>query len=402
MPLTSVEQAIEDIKTGKFVIIVDDVKRENEGDLVLAAEKATPESVNFMTQNARGLLCVSTTRDVLENLNITLMDRGLGQSNAETAFTVSVDYAKGTTTGISASDRAATIRALSRKNASSKDFTRPGHTFPLCYQEGGVLSRPGHTEASVDLVQLAGLNPASAICEIMKSDGSMARMPDLETFSKEHGINIITIAQLISHRRRFEKLVQRVGQAKLPTPFGEFTIIGFKIFFDPSQHIALVMGQWKPEDDILVRVHSQCFTGDIFGSLRCDCGQQIDQSLKAISEEGRGVFLYMRGDGRGIGLHNKIKAYNLQDYGMDTIEANQRLGFDVDPRTYGIGAQMLKELGVHKMRLLTNNPQKIIGLSSYGMNITGRIQMNVDITDENRKYLTTKRLRMGHLIDLEV
>ena len=401
MPLAAIKEAIEDFKQGKFVIIVDDVKRENEGDLVIAAGKVTPEAINFMTKHARGLLCMPVTSEMLDRLNISMMGRSLDTAMHGTAFAESIDYTKGTTTGISAADRAATIRAVINPKTNPRDFTRPGHTFPLCYREGGVLVRAGHTEGSVDLAQLADLKPATVICEIMKSDGTMARMSDLEALSTEHGINIITIAQLIAHRRRTEKLVQRVGEARLPTTYGNFTIVGYRIYFDPSQHVALVMGEWEPEDDILVRVHSQCFTGDIFGSLRCDCGQQIDQALKAIAAEGRGVFLYMRGDGRGIGLHNKIRAYHLQDDGLDTVEANERLGFDSDPRSYSIGTQILRELGVRKMRLLTNNLQKVISLSSFGVEVTERVPMKVQVTNENRKYLTTKRTRMGHLIDFE-
>lgn len=401
MALATIEEAIEDLKQGKFLIVVDDAKRENEGDLTLAAEKVTPAAVNFMTKHARGLLCMPVTAEYLERLNIPLMLTGAESAMHGTAFTMSIDYVKGTTTGISAYDRAATIKAVLNPSAKPRDFAQPGHTFPLRYRDGGVLVRAGHTEASVDLTRLAGLKPASVICEIMAPNGTMAHMPHLKTFSKKHGINIISIAQLIAYRRENESLVKRVGEAKLPTEYGAFTVAGYSSQYDSAQHVALVMGRWDPNESILVRVHSQCITGDIFGSLRCDCGQQVEQSLTAISREGKGVFLYMRQEGRGIGLLNKIRAYHLQDNGMDTIEANKKLGFEPDLRSYGIGAQILSELGVRKIRLLTNNPQKIVGLSGWGLEVVERVPMKVTLTNENKNYLKAKQMKLGHLIDIE-
>jgi 3,4-dihydroxy 2-butanone 4-phosphate synthase/GTP cyclohydrolase II len=400
MALATLEEAIEDFRKGKLLIIVDDAKRENEGDLTIAAEKATPDAINFMTKFARGLLCMPVIGELLDRLNIPMMAQIGSTTMHATAFTMSIDYTKGTTTGISAHDRAASIRAVLDPTTRPEDFAMPGHTFPLRYMEGGVLVRAGHTEASVDLAKMAGLTPASVICEIMNPDGTMARMNDLESFSKEHGIKVVSIAQLIAHRRKSEKLVQKVGEAKLPTSFGDFTVVGYIGRYDPAQHVALVMGEWKPEESVLVRVHSQCLTGDIFGSLRCDCGQQVDQALKAIAKEGRGVFLYMRQEGRGIGLHNKIQAYHLQDDGLDTVEANEKLGFEPDLRNYGIGAQILQDLGVKKMSLLTNNPQKISGLSGFGLEVTERVPMKVHVTEANAKYLKAKQKKLGHLINL--
>ena len=398
MPLASVEQALDDIKRGKMLIVVDDEKRENEGDLVMPSEKITPEAINFMVTHARGLLCMPVIGSRLEELGLPLMVNGGNTSTHGTAFTVSVDYKKGTTTGISTDDRAKTVKAIMDSSSKPADFARPGHLFPLCYQEGGVLVRPGHTEAVVDLARMAGLYPAGVVCEIMKDDGSMARLPDLEEFSRKHGLNIITIAQIIAYRRHHEKLVERVAEARLPTIHGEFQIIAYKSIADPGEHLALVMGEWKSDEPVLVRIHSECLTGDVFGSLRCDCGEQIKQALETISEAGSGVFLYMQQEGRGIGLHNKIKAYSLQDNGLDTIEANERLGFDSDMRHYGIGAQILEDLGIGKMRLLTNNPEKMVGLTGYNLEIVERVPIEIETNEENKVYMHTKRAKMGHFL----
>ncbi len=398
MPLASVEEAIRDIKQGKYLVIVDDEKRENEGDLVIAAEKVSPESVSFMINHARGLLCMPAIGERLDQLNLPPMVDGQNTAKHGTAFTVSVDYTNGTSTGISASDRSATIKAIIDPQSKSEDFARPGHLFPLRYEEGGVLVRAGHTEAIVDLARQAGLYPAGIVCEIINADGTMARMPQLEEFSREHNIKIISIAQIIAFRRRREKLVEKVAEARLPTLHGEFQILAYRSVVDPGEHLALVMGQWQPDEPVLVRIHSECLTGDVFGSIRCDCGEQIRQSLEMISREGKGVFLYMRQEGRGIGLHNKIKAYSLQDDGMDTVEANEKLGFESDLRHYGIGAQVLGDLGVKKMRLLTNNPRKMVGLAGYDLEIVERVPVEVQATDENRGYMQTKRDRMGHIL----
>ena len=398
MPLASIEEAIEDIKAGKCLIVVDDEKRENEGDLVMAAEKVTPEAVSFMINHARGLLCMPVAGERLDELNMPLMVNGSNSAKHGTAFTVSVDYNKGTTTGISASDRAATILAITRPESKSGDFARPGHLFPLRYQPGGVLVRAGHTEAVVDLAGMAGLSPAGVVCEIINSDGTMARLAELEEFSRTHGVKLISIAQIIAYRRRHELLIEKVAEARLPTIRGEFKIMAFRSTTDFEEHLALVMGEWGPDESVLVRVHSECLTGDVFDSLRCDCGEQIKGALDAIAEQGKGVFLYMPQEGRGIGLHNKIRAYSLQDNGFDTIEANEELGFESDLRHYGIGAQILVSLGVIKMRLLTNNPRKVVGLSGYGLEIVERVPIETSVNEENIKYMQTKRSRMGHML----
>ncbi len=400
MGFATVPEAIEDLKEGKFIIIVDDESRENEGDLVIAAEKVTPEAINFMAKQARGLICLSIIGKRLDELNIPLMAQQ-NTSKFESPFAVSIDAKYGVTTGISAYDRATTVKAVLDPNTKPEDLARPGHMFPLRAREGGVLVRAGHTEASVDLAKLAGLYPAAVICEIMNDDGTMARLPDLERMAEKYGIKIISVAQLIAYRRRHEKLVQRVAEAKLPTKYGEFTVIAYKSSIDPNEHLALVKGEINGEEPILVRVHSECLTGDVFGSLRCDCGDQIAMAMRAIEEEGRGVFLYMRQEGRGIGLHNKIKAYALQDQGLDTVEANKELGFPPDLRDYGIGAQILADLGVRNMRLLTNNPKKVVGLEAYGLRIVETVPIVPRPTPQNLSYLEAKRKKLGHNIPIE-
>jgi 3,4-dihydroxy 2-butanone 4-phosphate synthase/GTP cyclohydrolase II len=398
MPLCSLEEALGDLLAGKLLVVVDDEQRENEGDLVMAAELVTPEAVNFIVTHARGLLCMPVTGERLDELNIPMMASQNAASRHQTAFTVSIDYNKNTSTGISARDRAATIRAMVDPKARPEEFSRPGHLFPLRYHPGGVLARAGHTEATIDLCNLAGLYPAGVVCEIMNDDGTMARMPDLEVFAEKHGLKILSIAQIIAHRRRHEKLIERVAEARLPTKYGDFTAIAYNSSVDVGEHIALTMGKWEADEPILVRIHSECLTGDVFGSLRCDCGEQIELALKILGHEGKGVFLYMRQEGRGIGLHNKIKAYSLQDNGLDTVDANRKLGFEPDLRHYGIGAQILQDLGIGKLRLLTNNPRKIVGLSGFGLEIVERVPVEASVNDENRQYLRTKRSRMGHIL----
>lgn len=402
MPLARIKEAIEAFRQGQFVIIVDDEDRENEGDLCIAAEKVTPEAVNFMARYGRGLICVPMTGDRLDELQIPLMVQD-NSSALGTAFTVTVEARHGVTTGISAADRAATIRSLANPRTGPKDLVRPGHVFPLRAREGGVLVRAGQTEASVDLARLAGLHPAAVICEIMNEDGTMARMPQLEAFAGNHGVKIITIADLIAYRRRTELLVQRVAQTPMPTEFGQFIAIAYRDLPTHDEHVALVKGDVaNATGPVLVRVHSKCLTGDTFGSLRCDCGQELRWSLQRIEQEGVGVLLYMHQEGRGIGLHNKLRAYELQDTGLDTVEANERLGFRMDLREYGVGAQILADLGVHEMRLLTNNPKKLVGLSSYGLRIIEQIPIPVVPNPFNLRYLETKRKKMGHTIQLPV
>ena len=398
MPLATMEEALEDLRNGRFLVVVDDENRENEGDLILAAEKATPEAVNFMAYHARGLVCMPVTGERLDELNIPLMVDASNSAKHGTAFTVSIDYKKGTTTGISAQDRAATIKAITDPNVTADDFLRPGHLLPLRYQQGGVLARPGHTEASIDLARLAGLYPAGVVCEIMNADGTMSRLPELEVFCAEHDLKLITIAQIIAYRRRAETLVRSVAEARLPTERGLFRMVAFEGTAEPGEHIALVMGTWEPDEPVLVRIHSECLTGEVFGSLRCDCGAQMNEALNMITTEGKGIFLYMRQEGRGIGLHNKVKAYSLQDTGMDTVEANHSLGFAADMRHYGMGAHMLLELGVRKVRLLTNSPRKMVGLSGYGLELVSREPIDVQVGPESRDYMRAKRTRMGHMI----
>ena len=391
MPLCSLEEALDELRAGKMLIVVDDEQRENEGDLVMPAEMVTPEAVNFIVKYARGLVCMPMLGERLDELQMPLMVTENTARKDQTAFTVSVDYKPSTTTGISAQDRAATIQALIDPEARPEEFTKPGHLFPLRYYPGGVLVRAGHTEAVVDLCKLASLYPAGIVCEIMDEDGTMSRLPTLESFAEEHGLKILSIAQIIAHRRRHERLIERVAEARLPSRWGEFKAIAYKSYVDQGEHIALTIGDWKRDEPVLVRIHSECLTGDVFGSLRCDCGEQRELALDIISKEGAGVFLYMRQEGRGIGLHNKIKAYSLQDTGLDTIEANQSLGFESDLRHYGVGAQILQDLGIAKLRLLTNNPRKVAGLSGFDLEIVDRVPVEASVNDENRRYLRTKK-----------
>ena len=400
MPLSSVQKAIQDFKAGRIVIIVDDEDRENEGDFAMAAEMVTPEAINFMAAQGRGLICAPMMGSRLEELRLPMMVQD-NTARLGTAFTVSVDVLKGATTGISAFDRAATIKALIDPDTNPEDLGRPGHIFPLRYMEGGVLVRAGQTEASVDLSRLAGMYPAAVICEVMADDGEMARMPQLERVADSHGVKIVSVADIIAYRREHEKLIERVAEARLPTMYGEFTAISYRSIVDKDEHVALVKGDLNPNEPTLVRVHSECLTGDVFDSVRCDCGDQMAQALQDIEAEGRGVFLYMRQEGRGIGIHNKLKAYALQDTGLDTVEANLQLGFAPDLRHYGVGAQILVDLGVRKMRLLTNNPKKVVGLDSFGLDIVERVPIITRSTEHNRRYLATKQARLGHLLDIE-
>lgn len=392
----SIPEAIEDIKNGKMVIVVDDKRRENEGDLIMAAEKITPHGINFMAKHGGGLICMPVIKDRLKELGITRMVENNTDAN-NTAFTVSIDAA-GSTTGISAYERSATIKKAINSNSTPGDFTKPGHIFPLEYREGGVLVRAGHTEAAVDLAKLSGLYPAGVICEIMNEDGSMARVPELVEYKKKHKLKLITIVDIIEYRRHTEKLVERVSEAFMPTKYGNFTVIGFLNKLTGEHHMALTMGEINHEEPVLVRVHSECLTGDVFGSRRCDCGEQLDHAMKKIAEERRGILLYMRQEGRGIGLLNKLKAYHLQDNGLDTVEANEALGFPADLRDYGIGAEILANLGAKELRLMTNNPKKISGIYGFGLKVTERIPIVMNHNEKNRFYLETKVLKMGHMI----
>jgi len=397
----AIDEAIEDILNGKMVIVVDDPDRENEGDLVCAAEKVTPEIINFMAKEGRGLICLTMLPERLKELDIQLMTTNNTDPKG-TAFCVSIDaHPKyGTTTGISAYERATTIKLAVSPEAKPQDFVRPGHVFPLMAKKGGVLERTGHTEASVDLARLAGLYPAGVICEIMKDDGTMARLPDLMEFAKKHNLKIITIADLVKYRLKKEKLVSREAEAFLPTRYGVFKIYGYRSLVDNTEHVALVMGEVREDEPVLVRVHSECLTGDIFGSLRCDCQNQLHIALKKIAEEGKGVLVYMRGhEGRGIGIINKLKAYSLQDEGYDTVEANHKLGFNADLRDFGTGAQILLDLGVRKMRLMTNNPRKIVALEGFGLEIVERVPIVTQTNPHNEKYIKAKKDKLGHMIE---
>jgi 3,4-dihydroxy 2-butanone 4-phosphate synthase / GTP cyclohydrolase II len=394
----TIEEALEDIRKGKMVVVVDDKRRENEGDLVMAAEMITPQAVNFMAKHGGGLICLPIIRERLKELAIGMMVTENTDTH-KTAFTVSVDAAE-TKTGISAHERALTIKKIIDPNSKAGDFNKPGHIFPLEYKEGGVLVRAGHTEAAVDLAKLAGLYPAGVICEIMNDDGSMARVPELKIYVKNHNLKLITIADLITYRRRHEKLVERVSEVKLPTRYGVFKAIGYRDKITQEEHIALVMGEISGDEPVLTRVHSECLTGDVFKSQRCDCGDQLSEALLRISLEKKGILLYMRQEGRGIGLLNKLKAYHLQDNGMDTVEANEALGFPADLRDYGIGAEILADLGARKLRLMTNNPKKISGIYGFGLKVVERIPIEIHQTKENQFYLSTKKVKLGHMLNM--
>lgn len=394
----TIEEAIEDIAKGRMIILVDDEDRENEGDLCMAAEKITPEAINFMAKHGRGLICLSLTPQRVEELKLPMMT-DTNTSSFGTAFTVSIEAKRGVTTGISAKDRAVTILTAINPQTKPEDIARPGHVFPLRAKPGGVLQRAGQTEGSVDLARLAGLYPAGVICEIMNDDGTMARVPQLMEFAERHNMKIVTVKDLIQYRMRTERFVRRVATVQMPTEYGDFTAIAYASDVDPNIHIALIKGEIKPEDKVLVRVHSECLTGDVFGSKRCDCGDQLHKAMEMIRKEGKGVLLYMRQEGRGIGLANKLKAYELQDKGLDTVEANIKLGFKPDLRDYGIGAQILVDLGIKKMRLMTNNPKKIIGLEGYGLKVVERVSIESRPHDKNIVYLKTKKKKLGHMLE---
>ncbi len=399
MSLASCEELIEELRAGRMIILADDEDRENEGDLVMAAEWVTPEAVNFMATHARGLICLALTEEQVKRLQLPLM---VADSNAKfkSAFTVSIEAAEGVTTGISAFDRAQTIRVAADEGSGPRDVVSPGHVFPLMAKPGGVLVRAGHTEASVDLSRLAGLRPAAVICEIMNEDGSMARMPELKAFAAKHHLKLGCIADIIRHRLKHDSLVKREVEVRLPTEFGEFHMVGYTNAIDAAEHVALVMGEPDGDTPCLVRVHSECLTGDVFASRRCDCGSQLHAAMRRIAAEGRGVILYLRQEGRGIGLFNKLRAYRLQDSGHDTVEANKKLGFRADLRDYGIGAQILRDLGLRKLRLMTNNPKKIIGLDGYGLEVVERVPLEINANEDNIAYLKTKRDKLGHILQV--
>lgn len=396
--MNTIEEALRDLVSGRMIIVMDDEDRENEGDLIVAAELCTPDTVNFMSSKAKGLICVAISENRAEELDLDIMVRDSSALHG-TKFTVSVDYLHGTTTGISSFDRAATIRALANKDTKPQDLGRPGHVFPLIAVSGGVLRRAGHTEAGVDLMKLAGLKKAAVLCEVIREDGSMARKADLEEFAEEHKLKIITVKDLIAFRFMRDCLVKCVATANLPTDYGEFTIKVFENIVDKKEHVAIIKGEINPEETINVRVHSECLTGDVFHSMRCDCGTQLHAALYMIEKLGKGILLYMRQEGRGIGLINKVKAYMLQDQGLDTVEANIKLGFQPDPRDYGIGAQILASLGVKKMNLITNNPKKRVGLESYGIEVIERVPIEIEPNDVNRNYLLTKKNKLGHIFN---
>jgi 3,4-dihydroxy 2-butanone 4-phosphate synthase/GTP cyclohydrolase II len=399
MPTCTVEEAIQELRQGRMIILVDDESRENEGDLTMAAEFVTPEAINFMAKYGRGLICLSLDSGIVDRLDLPQMVRD-NSSKFGTGFTISIEAKRGVTTGISAADRATTILTAIAEDTGPGDLARPGHVFPLRAREGGVLVRTGQTEGSVDLCRMAGLRPGAVICEVMNDDGTMARRPQLEAFAREHGVRICTIADVIAYRMRTEILVREAVRAHLPTPHGTFELIGFDNDIDHKEHVALVKGDIDPEEPVLVRVHSECLTGDVFHSARCDCGDQLHRAMEMIEEEGKGVIVYMRQEGRGIGLINKLKAYHLQENGRDTVEANVELGFEPDLRDYGLGAQILVALGVRKMRMMTNNPKKIIGLEGYGLEVIDRVSIEIPPTEENKKYLQTKKEKMGHILEV--
>ncbi len=394
-PFATIEEAIEDIRAGKFVVVVDAPDRENEGDLTIAAEHVTPEAINFMATHARGLICLCLTEERCDELGLRPMTYN-NETPYETAFTISIEAREGVTTGISAADRAHTIQVAIDPERGVNDLVQPGHVFPLRARDGGVLVRTGQTEASVDLARLAGLTPAGIVCEIANEDGSMARVPDLVPYCERHGLKMVTVADLVEYRRRHEKLVERMTTVRLPTAYGEFTAVAFRETLTGKHHVALVRGEVAGEEDVLVRVHSECLTGDVFHSLRCDCGEQLEEALAQIGAEDRGVLLYMAQEGRGIGLLNKLKAYGLQEAGLDTVEANLELGFAADSREYGIGSQILHDLGLSTIRILTNNPKKITGLEGFGLKVTEQVPIEVPPNAENRRYLETKRAKLGH------